>query len=297
MISVEEVKFEDFDKVYPLLAQLNSTTISREIWQKTFENPFNSEWPSGFMLKDSDEVVGFLGMIFSARKINGREVTFCNMHSWIVDEKYRRNGLLLLNRIHKFKDIVLTNFSASTGPLQILKQLKWKEIDNSHSIFYKNFLGFSARTDVRVVKGESMYEGMSETDKKIAEDHKPFRSTLNAIENDKGNSLQVFKTVPYFPARFSSVQKFVLVKFSIGQLYYASNPEVFFSAFHDSIQAICKKEGWAGVVIPNRMLQKAGLAPGKKYYGHRPVLAKTNLDIDLNDLDLLYSEVFVLDLK
>lgn len=296
MITVEEAKYQDFDKVYSLLTQLNSTTISRRTWQKTFENPFNSEGPAGYILKDNEEVVGFLGTIFSVRIINGREVTFCNMHSWIVDEKYRRNGLLLLNRIHKFKNFILTNFSASTAPFQIMKQLKWKEIDNTHSIYYRDFLS-PARSEVQVLKGDRLYEGMSEAVKKIAEDHKQFRCTINALRTDKGITLQIFKSVPYFPARFSMVQKFLPFKFQIGQLYYISNPEVFFAGFQENIRAICKKEGWVGVVIPNRMLERAGIAPGKKYYGQRPVLVKTNLVIDMDAIDLLYSEVFVLDLK
>ncbi|NJN27827.1 MAG: hypothetical protein HC819_18580 [Cyclobacteriaceae bacterium] len=131
----------------------------------------------------------------------------------------------------------------------------------------------------QVVKGEEMYEGMSETVKKIAEDHQPFLCTLNTLRTEMGNSMQVFKSVPYFPSKFSRVQKILPVKFQIGQLYYTSDQEVFFTNFQNNMRAICKKEGWVGIVVPNRMLHKAGLALGKKYYGHRAVLAKTNLDL------------------
>jgi hypothetical protein len=297
MIKIEEATEGDFEQVHALLMQLNSTTISRETWQKTFENPFNTEGPPGYILKDDETVVGFLGTIFSKRIINNKEVTFCNMHSWIVDEKYRRNGLLLLNRIHKLKDVVLTNFSASTGPFQMLKQLKWKEVDNSHSIFYRHPLKFPLRSDVLVQKGEAMNDGISETIMKIAADHKPFRCAINVLRTVKGSALQVFKPIPYFPARFSMLQRILPYKFRIGQLYYTSNAELFFADFQRNIQAICKKEGWVGVVIPDRMLQKAGIAPGKKYYAIRPVLVKSDIDLDFETVDLLYSEVFVLDLK
>lgn len=297
MIKVEEATEEDFDKIYALLMQLNSTTISRKTWQKTFKDPFNAKGPPGYILKDDEQVVGFLGTIFSKRLINNQEVTFCNMHSWIVEEKYRRNGLLLLSRIHKLRDVVLTNFSASTGPFQILKQLKWKEVDNSHSIFYRHLLKFQRRTDLQVLKGEELNDVMSEDIKNIAAHHKSFRCAINVIKTGKGSALQVFKPVPYFPARFSVLQRLLPDKFSIGQLFYTSNPELFFADFQRNIQVICKKEGWVGIVIPNRMLQKAGIVPGKKYFAYRPILAKTNLEFDLDQLDLLYSEVFILDLK
>lgn len=297
MISVEEASSADFEQVHNFLKQLNSTTISKDTWEKTYSNPFNTDDLPGFVLKDQGKVVGFFGTIFSRRVIEGKEIRFCNTHSWIVDENYRRNGLLLLNKIHKLQDVVLTNFSASEGPYQIMKQLKWKEIDNAHSIFYRSLFRLPAGLDVQVVKDETMYEGVDEHVRKIAEDHKPFSCAINTLRTRDGNSLQIFKTVPYFPARFSKFQGLVPVKLNVGQLYYASNPEVFFSGFRDHIQAISKKEGWIGVVIPNRMLQNAGISPGKKYYAHRPVLAKTTIDFDFNQLDLLYSEVIVLDLK
>lgn len=297
MISVDEATAQDFEQVYGLLMKLNATTISKETWHHVYNKPFAADGPPGFVLKDHDRIVGFFGTIFSRRFIDGKEIKLCNTHSWIVEEKYRRNGLLLLSKLHKIPEVVLTNFSASVGPYQIMKQFKWREIDNTHSIFFRYLLPFPTRTDAQVVKAEAMYEGLSESVKKIAEDHKPFRCTTNSLRTDKGNSLQVFKSVAYFPSMFSMVQKLLPLKFRLGQLYYTSNPEVFFTNFQKNMQAICKKEGWVGVVIPNRMLQKAGIVAGKKYFKNRPVLFKNTQGVDTSELDLLYSEVFILDLN
>ncbi|NJN27826.1 MAG: hypothetical protein HC819_18575 [Cyclobacteriaceae bacterium] len=85
MLTVEEATEWDFEQVHSLLLQLNSSTISRETWQKTFESPYNSEGPPGFILKDVEQVVGFLGTIFQkGLSIAGRShFAICTVGSWM----------------------------------------------------------------------------------------------------------------------------------------------------------------------------------------------------------------------
>jgi hypothetical protein len=45
------------------------------------------------------------------------------------------------------------------------------------------------------------------------------------------------------------------------------------------------------------MLKGAGISNGRKYYKNRPVLIKNDQGMDLEQFDLLYSEVFTLDLN
>ena len=297
MMEIEEASENDFDQVYLLLQRLNNTTIEREIWGDTFKDLFDTGEPPGFLLRDGEKVVGFFGTVFSRRIINGKNVKFCNCHSWVVDDKYRSHGLKLLSRIHKLKACVITNFSASAGPYQIMKKLKWKEIDNAYSIFFMNPLRALGNNSIDILKGEEMRTELESWEQKIVEDHQRFRCTLNTIKTGRHHSLQVYKSIDYFPARLSALKHFIPWRFRMGQLYYASTPELFFDDFKSHLTSICKKENWVGLVVPNRLLHQAGIAAGKRYYKNRPVLVKTDLDFDTAQLDLLYSEVFILDLN
>ena len=69
MIQVVEASQADFSEVYRLLQQLNNTTIVKNTWGKIFANPFQSERPPGFVLKDEDNIVGFFGTIYSKRNL------------------------------------------------------------------------------------------------------------------------------------------------------------------------------------------------------------------------------------
>ncbi|MCC5929254.1 MAG: hypothetical protein JJU28_08425 [Cyclobacteriaceae bacterium] len=297
MIYVTEATKEDFDDVYGLLKLLNDTTIDQKTWGLVFSDVFKTGASPGYLLKDDEKTVGFFGTVFSNRIIDGEEFRFCNCHSWIVDEKYRSKGLLLLSKIHKLKNHILTIFSASSETFQIYKQLKWKEIDNSASVFWGQPLRFLVNGNIQVYQDNQNLEGISESGIKIAEDHKTFQCKINTLRKPAGSALQVFKEVPYFPAKLIWLQKILPFQLKLGHFHYTSDPGLFFTDFKQNIQAICKKENWLGVIIPNRYIKKYGLTEGRKYYKKRSILYKSDIEIDPVLMDMLYSEVFILDLK
>lgn len=296
MIKVTEARLADFEEVLLLYQKLNPE-IDKSIWQETFFDHFNTSDTPGYVLKDDEKIVGFFGTIFSVRNINGQQVRFCNCHSWIVDENYRSKGLLLLNRLNKLKDCIVTNFSASPGPYEIMKTLKWKEVDNAHTIFFSSPLKWLYMSTKGVLKGNEMLGELSGEERKIAEDHKKFRCALNVVKKGDDRSFQVYKSMEYFPAKINVVKNYSPVKFHLGHLYYLSNPDFFFGDFKNNLHSVCKKEKWIGLVVPNRFVKNFRLTGGKRYYHRRPVLVKTNKEFDVDRLDLLYSEIFVLDLK
>ena len=53
--------------------------------------------PIGYALyKNESEIVGFLGTIFSERKVQYSTCNHCYLHSWIVDENYRKQSFRLI---------------------------------------------------------------------------------------------------------------------------------------------------------------------------------------------------------
>ena len=299
MIRVSEAKKEHFHDIYPLLRQLNDSSQARVNWEKSFDNPFGApENNTGFMLVDGEKVAGFIGCIYAHRIIGDKIIRFCNTHSWVVDPSYRSKGLLLLNRVHKLTDYVLTNYSASEGPFRIMKKLGWKEKSDKSSIIFSNPMKRIFHLGSRkVIAGEKMTEYLSNAEADIYQKHQ-FKNTLfNVVADNEGNySFQVFKKVKYKPGLVKRFFPFDFSSLSLGKLYYVSNPEFFFNNFRDNADNICIAHGLAGLIIQDEYLNKYDLGHQRPYMGKRPLLYRDNVPISVKYIDLLYSEIFVLDL-
>ena len=91
MATVRKAVPGDFNKTYPLLEKFNNASLKREDWEQLFVNPWKSlEEYCGYILVEAGRVVGYLGALFSVRRIQGQEYKFCNVTSWIVEREYRR---------------------------------------------------------------------------------------------------------------------------------------------------------------------------------------------------------------
>ena len=70
-----------------------------------------------------------MGTIFSYRNINQKNYSFCNLHTWIVDEKYRHYSMELMRRNIAQKDIdfsIVTSANSKTE--SALTAFGWKKI-------------------------------------------------------------------------------------------------------------------------------------------------------------------------
>lgn len=297
MIQLVDARLEHFDEVYELLQKLGGTGITKAQWRATFEKPFGSnENGVGFLLKDDHKVVGFFGGIHSIRMINGKLVKFCNTHSWIVDPKYGAKSLLLLNRFHKLRDLVLTNFSASPGPYQIMKKLGWKEkMDRTSIILVNPLRKFLTQVPNNFSFDLQVADVLNEQEKEVYESHKKFRADFNTVVNKDQHSFQVFREVSYKPSKINRVLPFGELSFTLGRLHYVSNPGFFFKHYKYNMRVICKKMNWVGMIIASDFVERFGLQEFRPYLKRRPMLYKAT-DFDAADLDMLYSEIFVLDL-
>lgn len=127
---IQKVNASMFDQAYPLLQELNPN-LSRNVWQSIFQPPWSQEEDyCGYGLWDGEEMVGFLGLIFSQRMINSQVERFCNITSWIVKEPYRGQSMSLMFPLMKLKDYTLTDLSAYQELFPLLKRMGFKELDS-----------------------------------------------------------------------------------------------------------------------------------------------------------------------
>ena len=122
---------------------LNQTYLEYSKLKKIISINFLKEKPIGYIILNNDKnIVGFLGTIFSYRNINQKNYLFCNLHTWIVDEKYRIHSYILLLPILEEQN-VLTTFTPINTLLGLYQKLGFQKIEMKYRInlslsFFKN---------------------------------------------------------------------------------------------------------------------------------------------------------------
>jgi hypothetical protein len=130
-VQLKKATLADFEKIHPLLTRFRTAgRITKSEWRRIFEIRWDPAFDyNGYMLLDNEQVVGFLGMIFSHRLIRGRNEHFCDLVAWRVEEQYRSESLRLIFPILKEKDLTITTFSAANRVILILRKLGFRAIE------------------------------------------------------------------------------------------------------------------------------------------------------------------------
>lgn len=93
---------------------------------KIDENDF--PYKSGMVIMDDYKIVGYLGLIYSNRKISGTIKTVVNTSTWAIDEGY---GFYLIQAVKKICDSadIITSFTPCIEVLRTLKSLFKFEVE------------------------------------------------------------------------------------------------------------------------------------------------------------------------
>ena len=148
------------------------------------KNNFIPIYPFGYILKNKkNDIVGFMGTIFSIRVFGNKEKVFCNIHTWIVDEAYRINSFLLLTTLVKNK-FILTAFTPVKTLVGLLEKFGFiKNNINYRIILLTNFLNFLKKKEFKIEKNSL---------------------TIEKLLNEK--DLIIFKNYIHFPC-----EKFIII--------------------------------------------------------------------------------------
>jgi hypothetical protein len=131
LLEVRAVGASDFEQIYPLLKEFNNAKMREGDWRDMlFDYHWEGRPERGFALYARDEVVGFLGTIFSKRRIGGREQLVCNTSSWIVKEPYRTASMLLLRPVLALRDCTIVNLTPTQRSYEIFKKLGFKPLES-----------------------------------------------------------------------------------------------------------------------------------------------------------------------
>lgn len=195
--SVERLYPDDFARVHPLLAR-HDPSIVKEKWLTLFDYGFEREEEHcGLGLVDGGRVVGYLGLIFSQRRLEGKLERFCNTTSWVVDEDYRHQSLELMLPVLRLKEHTLTDFTPAPEVARWCVRWGFKELDTRARILWTRASG-SAHAEATIIeRPEEIAERLSADELQIMKDHQPFSPCQHLLAEIDGDTCYVlFTRVP-----------------------------------------------------------------------------------------------------
>ena len=284
MLNIKRARAEDFEKIYPLLLELDNR-LAKDDWSQIFINHYGGkENYFGFVALDQEEAVGFMGLIFSEKTINGKINKFGNMTTWILKKEYRRGvlGLLLLREILKLEDYTLTALTSGGQTVSTLKRYGFKTLETTCLILLPvpTICCFSSDKCSIVLDIKAIESCLSDTEKKIFHDHQKLKCLHFTVKAKNEYCYVIAKKI--------SIKKMPFI-----QLHYISNLDVFLKYLPQVRNIICFPLRVFGMLIEERFLKghkikRSFARPCRGEYFKSSTLAGKDIT------DNLYTELLVL---
>lgn len=129
-----------------LLSIFSKGVHSEKFWNNLFDNFENST--IGYVIKDNENIVGFIGTINSDRILNNHNYRICNLSSLIVSWQYRGYTMRLLREVTRLENVILTSLTPTPTSYRLAKYFGFKILDDSLFLFFPipvitNFIKYS----------------------------------------------------------------------------------------------------------------------------------------------------------
>jgi hypothetical protein len=286
MVSVQKVACTDFRDIIDILTDYWGKG-NDEKWMQLFEYQWErDETHCGLILVDGNRTVGFLGMIFSRRRINDKVEKFCNLTSWFVHKDYRSRALSLILPLHAMKDYTITDLTPAKNVYRIQNKLGFKDLDSKGRIL----LPFGCRlarpkpSDIRVIHDPAEIEKKLQGDHlTIFNDHKIFRCFHFVLTGKKRYCYLIYsklkrKRIPY------------------AHVHYISDRDLFALAYREIRKSILSHCRAYFILIDSRLVDQLKL-PFSFCLPYRAPKQYLSSTLKPGQIDNLYSELILLDLK
>jgi len=284
MVDIKKAKAEDFENIYPLLQQLDNSRLTKHDWRQLFISHWSDkENYFGHVMMDKDKAVGFLGLLFSERVINDRVEKICNLTSWIVKEQYKSQSVLLLFPVLRMEDYTTTVFTPSQVTYSVLKTLGYKNISSNRRIIPPLPVSSRSNKDYSVeFENEAIRNCLSGKVLKIYHDHLRFKC-IHLVIRMQGASCYII------------LKKRRIRGLPFAYVHFLSDLSIFSAYIHKASSKICAHLKILGLVIDERYLRGQRLKNSFTIRSSAPLLYRSN-SLKKEDIDTLYSELFILDL-
>lgn len=286
MIRVEKVDCANLKVINDILTDIwrtDSETRRKKVFGYQWER---NETHCGLILRDGDKTVGFLGMIFSRRLINGKIEKFCNLTSWFVCKDYRSRAIFMILPLHAMKDYTITDLTPSKKVYKIQNKLGFKDLETQarlllpfgRRLFQPKFSPINLTHDLAAI--EQKLEGQNLN---IFNDHKHY-PCLHFLLTGQDRYCYII----YTKLRRKRTQHV--------HLHYISDPDLFTLAYRDIRKSILSHAKARFLLIDSRLVKnrKLPLSISLPYRAPKQYISST---LKPEQIDNLYSELVMLNLR
>jgi acetoacetyl-CoA synthetase len=206
---------------------------------------FNYSWklpayPYGYVITEGQEILAFVGTIFSERVIDGKHCVCCNMNTWYVLEEHRPRMLALkiLKPIISMQDVLITALSPADLTVTVLQRLGFKLLDEEQ-IAVPVLPGilplFRANHPLCLFDDPAIAQYLGQKELRIFKDHASLACKHFLIRENGTNQYC------YGIATTSRLRKLSALDAQWLNLCYLSNPDVFLRNFRFLRAALWKR--------------------------------------------------------
>ena len=278
--TIEPITRESLEEFARFLALNLNSALSCAQWESALQANWLPARPNfGFIMRDHGNVVGGIAAIYAARRIAGRDESFCNLTSWCVLDTHRKYGMQLALALISQKGFHFTDFSPTAVVGGVLRFLKFRPIDDRQTVV-ANLPHFGSVS--RVVTDPDLIGAHLSGDRLQAYiDHRifPWLSHL-AVGADDNWCHVVFKR-----RRFKGLPS--------AHVLHASDPEAF-SSHLPALRNYLVTRGMATMHVDTRLLRSSP-RPSRIRTGFNAKLVLSST-LEPDQVDYLYSESVAMDL-
>lgn len=130
MAELRPVLESDVESVCEFLGKNMHRGMKADEYRALFSYSWMADKPGmGYLLEEGDQIVGFLGAIYSCRKICGKMERFCNLTNWCVLPQFRNESLKLFFAVLGRPGQTIVNLSPSREVQAMLTAMRYRPLD------------------------------------------------------------------------------------------------------------------------------------------------------------------------
>lgn len=188
----------------------------------------NKKYPACNILIYKNQIVGFVGTIYSKKKYSKKSNINCNIHSWMVDKNHRIASSLLLSQIKK--NCIITVLSSLPRLEKTFLKLRFKKLFMKYNLtLLKKFKIKQSKTNFKILnKFNDIKNKINQNQKKIFNDYNFSRFKRFLIWNTFSNQYCFIVGDIILKKKFLKTMNIV----------YCSNPKFFKKNFNHFIPLI-----------------------------------------------------------
>lgn len=128
---ITKVQLKDKKKVINFLKKNHKFKLTNKQYESLFNNNWSKNKKLGIAIKVNQEIVGFIGLLFSDNFYYLKtKIRIVNIHSWVVKKEFRYLSLSLLNQLND-KSYVFVSQSTLLNLKDIFLKMGWKILDKN----------------------------------------------------------------------------------------------------------------------------------------------------------------------